>query len=324
MTDAEYANWLENALDLEAREGSRALLAYVREARRNDADPRLRLREGITLAKLEEWGEAIAVLEAVPPGTPFAHLGVAWQARAMLAVGRPNEALAFAQRAALGVPPLAETKTLHGEILFQLGRRDDALRVLRDAVREFPTDPAPKEVLSSYLRTVGQVGEAEALARGVTTEHPHRATGFGRLGEALIDEGKFEEALTALSRAQELAPAHAEWNRLAAHCLVQLGQSEKALELVNRAAQANANSLEFSLNVARLHSTQAEPNVAESVIKRIVDRFPHHAELYALLATAKARGGDVDAADRTLAQGLSHPPVPAWMQDLARQRGLLS
>lgn len=324
MTDAEYADWLQNALELERREGSRALLARVRNARKSDADPRLRLREGITLGKLEQWSEAISVLEGVPPGTPFAHLGLAWQARGLLALEQTERALDLAARAATAIPPIPEAKSLYAEILFRAGRHDDAIRVLREAAREFPKEPEPREILSSFLRTLGQLGEAESVARSVVAEQPERAIAHGRLGEALIDQGKFEEALIELTLAQQLAPAHAEWNRLAAHCLVQLGRPEKALELVRGAAAANPGSLDFSLNVARLHSTQADPAAAESIIKSIVERYPNHAELYALLATAKARGGDLDAADRTLQEGLAHPPVPAWMQDLARQRGLLS
>lgn len=324
MTDGEYADWLQRALALEGREGAGAMLSLVREARRDDADPRLRLREGITLAKLEQWRAAIDVLEGVPPGTPFAHLGLSWRARALLALGQLSDALESAERAALAVPALFGAKTLYGELLFRVGRHDDAIRVLRETVAAFPKEAEPKEILSLHLRWIGQLAEAEALARSVTVEHPDRDIGYGRFGEALIDQGKFDEALTALALAQERAPAHAEWSRLAAHCLVQLGRSEQALKLVNDAALAQPGSLDFSLNVARLHSTQADPPVAEAVITRVVKQYPRVAELYALLATAKARSGDLDAADRTLKEGLSYPPVPPWMENLARERGLLT
>jgi tetratricopeptide (TPR) repeat protein len=120
-------------------------------------------------------------------------------ARARLAAGRPEEALAAA-RAALGADPTsAEAHRLAARALARLARHNDAVEQLRRAVRADPLTPAVHLDLGFAAVRVGDFGNART-----SWEH------FLRLAPAAPEVDRVRAALETLGRMMHLIEAHAD------------------------------------------------------------------------------------------------------------------
>jgi tetratricopeptide (TPR) repeat protein len=135
-----------------------------------------------------------------------------------LALGRPQEALA--PLAALATNPWADLNILsaYGDVLRAVGRRDDAISVLRRAARENPRSGVAAHNLASAL------GDAERFAEAVSAARDAFARGLDApetwlvLGRAFIGQGQHDEAERALREAIRRRPdyvdAHGELAQL--------------------------------------------------------------------------------------------------------------
>lgn len=135
---------------------------------------------------------------------------------------------------------LAEARNTLGAVLVNMGRFDDAIRVLRQATAEvtYPSQHLAWGNLGwAYLRKGDNAHAVEALQRAVAIQAGF-CLGFSRLAQAQFDLGQYAQALQAVERA--LDPAHEGCERQQAAWLtkarihIQLQQPDQAREAISR------------------------------------------------------------------------------------------
>ena len=124
------------------------------------------------------------------------------------ALGRSDQAIDLALRAASSAPSDSGIAIHAGELLLRTGRIDDALVLLRDAVRHPPDNASLWRLISA--------------------------------AEAQRDE--LERGLAAIERALDLAPGNAEYHVHYGHLFYRLGDFAAAADAFNRAAQLDPTS----------------------------------------------------------------------------------
>ena len=95
-----------------------------------------------------------------------------------------------------------------GEALWKLGRRNDALASLRDAVRLDPTDWQPHYRLASDLAQEDQFSDAAAEYAEALRLNPGQVKARLGLATALLNLGRESEALQQLDGVLKLDPAN--------------------------------------------------------------------------------------------------------------------
>jgi len=129
-------------------------------------------------------------------------------------------AATFFQRAAALKPDFAEAFAAAGDAYRLIGRRSDAERCYRSALKRAPALPTALNGLGLLcLQSGDAAGAAEHFHRGrkaTPAGHPLRAILLANLGLARLQLGHGMEGLALLAQAVEAAPGDAEaWRRLA-------------------------------------------------------------------------------------------------------------
>jgi tetratricopeptide (TPR) repeat protein len=167
-------------------------------------------------------------------------------------------------------------------ILIDLGRLDEACRVLEQARRQPVTDGAALENLAAHL----------ARRLGVPPAHPLT------FALALREVGKYPEALNQLAAYLSGHPLDAEALAHRAHLLLLARQPAAAAEAVEQALTHNPDLTVVQRNLARVRLAQGRPVDALTAARQAHRIAPDDAENRLILATAL---GANQAADSALA-----------------------
>ncbi len=154
-------------------------LLQLAAARTRDGE---RLPEIVSrLAALEDWERLIAVLDASDQGRLAAANADYWRGRALLELGRPEEAIPDLSRAAAA--GLGDASYRLFLALRAAGRGEEAGRSLLAAVAAAPDHAAAEAAAADLLRVSGKAGEGEdrrCRAESLTPAFPVRAV-FGEI-----------------------------------------------------------------------------------------------------------------------------------------------
>lgn len=182
---------------------------------------------------------------------------------------------------------------LHGSVLFDFGRHEAGLCLMRQAVTTLPSI-ANRLVLASRLAVAGREEEALLHYAHVPAEVPHHVGALVGSGHAQAELDQLDDAQASFRRAISLCPHHAEAHFLLGCVLVDEG----------RFAQA-ARHLKASL---KLH--YARPADAWAMLAKALQGQGQTARA----AVAAAKALDIDRrstpAREVLLQALSHAAAP--------------
>lgn len=122
--------------------------------------------------------------------------------------GRYEEALPYAQQAAILMPEIPEVRRTCGLILAQLGRNAEALHELETAARLDSTMLGLYYHLGLVLSELGYMDRAEQSYRKALELEPENPDACNNLGIMLAQRGELEEAMDLFERAVEANPNH--------------------------------------------------------------------------------------------------------------------
>lgn len=156
-------------------------------------------------------------------------------------------------------------------------RAEEAARCLEDRQ---PGEPQATLIRGHVLHQQHRFAEAETLARGLVRDRGN-ALDFGLLGDALMEQGRIDDAVTAYQRMADLKPHFQSYTR-AAHVRWLKGDLEGATELMERAVTAasprDAESLAWAETRLAQYALQAKRfSEAESLIDRANARVADYA-----------------------------------------------
>jgi len=137
------------------------------------------------------------------------------QAVRLLQKGATREALSIARSVATNASDSAEVQHLLALCHKATGARDEAETAFRRALVLAPADPAILGNYANLLKQLGRIGEALRLYRGAVEADPAFVQGWINLGLAALEVAQTGDAVRALERAITLAPSSASaWHAL--------------------------------------------------------------------------------------------------------------
>ncbi len=93
-----------------------------------------------------------------------------------------------------------------GAVYYATGRKEDSLKLMREAIRLDPSDASASSNLAIMLNAVGRPNEAETICRNAVSLEPKFAEAHSNLGMILSGLGRVEEALASYREAIKLKP----------------------------------------------------------------------------------------------------------------------
>ena len=227
---------------------------------------------GTAALRAGRYGEAeqafVRVTELQPDNaSAHAYLGIAY-----LLTGATDKAIDSLRRSIAAAPSPTAWSNL-GSALSESGREQEALDAYREAVTLRPGDPAFHWNLGDSLARLNRKGEARSeytecvnLSRDALTVD-NSVANHGSLAVCLAKLGQFDEALSHVTAALELAPNAYEPYRRQAAVLALAGRPQEALVAL-RAAHARGLSPAIIVRDDDLKSLRATKDYQDLVTRR--------------------------------------------------------
>ena len=189
-------------------------------------------------------------------------------------------------------------------LLVELGRVDDAIRVVQTAARRWDQNPVLLARLGDLLLHSERPQDAVKVFHKATDLDPDSAFAHAQLAIALAQLGKINEALRETGSAAERDPAWSEPHRIKALLLVGAERWPEAVAAAQELLARDPESVEAMriLAVERLNMGSMDEGV--SLLKRAHKVNPDDPEISFLLAQALA-----DSKPRKALDILSRPPA---------------
>lgn len=294
--------------------------------------------------KAKRWARAITWYDRALETFPDYHLCLFRKGYCAERLHRPREAVAALEAAVAAFeasPPRQRERSagIHAQVLFHLSRNlreigdtGRALEMLR-ACADLETGPQAvvkrEHLLASEAATMladGQAERAIELLEEARVEDPGSPVILERLGIALAQAGRPEEAEAVLQRACGLPKG--------AVALLSLGRLKLARHDLAGAAASFAAALErhpqgevqIRLELATLHERLGRPATARDILLRLANgRVPDHSRLAVAvqmrLAELLSANGHHGEAARRAAEATRHDPGDIAVADRARELG---
>ena len=227
---------------------SRALpLSLVQVARHADsANPQLRLVLALMLERSGRSDDAVAVLRAMPEGSPFVGDARDAEIRSLLADQRHEEALARARAFLAAGREKAEDWVRLGDVLDAMGRHAEAAEAYGRAVAAVQNGGAGPEPWTLHLLRGAALEQGDSwpeaksaleLARTLAPDNP---IVLNYLGYARLERGEqLDEAEALIARASKLAPDDASITDSLGWAQFKRGRVDQAIDTLGRAAAAD-------------------------------------------------------------------------------------
>jgi Flp pilus assembly protein TadD len=203
---------------------------------------------------------------------------------------------------------MADAHNILGVTLSALGRVEEAVASLRNAISLAPGIASYHANLGEVLRKYGFADEAETALRSAIRLDPANAQALNNLGIIHFEKKQFSEAAEHYRAALAARPNMAE-------ALNNLGNALRMLSDANGAMRAYQDALvhretypEAYNNLGTLLQQEQRPEEAERALKKAIAQNPRYAEAHNNLAQLYlAQGKDVEAL-RVLADALKFAP----------------
>jgi tetratricopeptide (TPR) repeat protein len=215
-------------------DAARALDLIGRAVALQPANPGYRYNRALILKETGRLEDAAADFREVARLQPAD--ADAWSdlGEALLALGRPNEALAAWDRA-LALRPTPDLHANRGVALRQLGRLGEALAAQDRALALNPADAEAWSNRGNVLKDLGRLDEALASFDRALGVRPAMAPALVNRANVLRDLARLPEALAGYDRAVALDPAYPEAHHHRAVLLMDLQRPAEAVAGFDRA-----------------------------------------------------------------------------------------
>lgn len=121
---------------------------------------------------------------------------------------QPEQALAYADAAVARADNLYQTHLARARALVYLGRHEEAVESLQNAVRLNSRSPEPFAMLADQLVRLGRFDEAEQYYRDALSVAPDFFPSYLGLARIYLAQGRRDDATAAVRQAADLAPGH--------------------------------------------------------------------------------------------------------------------
>jgi choline-sulfatase len=192
---------------------------------------------GQALLETRRFAEAVPHLEKARDLSPKAGPTWARLAEALVGAGREEEALGAADKGLLVSPRNTNLIRLRAALLTRAGRAGEAAAFLEKSMRDNPSEGVLAAELSSVRRNAGDLAAADTLSARAIQLSPRSADAWISRGLALGALARSSEAAAAFAKAREFGPRLADGWFYGAAVLIQQGDRESAIRLLDKAEE---------------------------------------------------------------------------------------
>ena len=212
-----------------------------------------------------------------------------------------RENLTAALTAAPDDPLVTTTDALFNLVYFN--RADDAFATLQTTVQQHPDYADAWSLLGGIHQMRGEFADAETSYEKVVQLNSYRFSDRLNLITVRIDQGKTEEARSALDRLLSSNPNHPGVNYLQGRMLVEAGDNEEALIALGRVLSVDPGHIGSLYLAAAANMSQGNFATAESQLDRLLGTQRDHVPAHLMLANLQLRMGNPAEAEQA-ARGL--------------------
>jgi tetratricopeptide (TPR) repeat protein len=171
------------------------------------------------------------------------------------------------------------------------------------------------------LQAAGKLDEAVAAYTAILAKHPDVPEVYQNLGSVYLQKKDYPAAETAFQKGLELRPDSTEIATLLARAYAESGQSDKAIEIMEKSAGANPADAkaQFNRGIFLLNANKNEEAIA--AFEAALKADPNMTEAYYRLGALMVGQGKIPEAIQNLEKYLSLNPTDA--QNIATAQGLL-
>lgn len=242
-----------------------------------ELDPGNRVAK-VRLAQLHhingDTNRALAMLAAVTEAEP--DFAVAWETRARIAIETKDWQSAEAALARLasieGQARLA--RYLHGEVLANTGKAEEAAKVFTEVIDADPNDPIAERAVIALvpaMKKLGRTDEATKYLDGLDLTNPAALT---VLAEAHASRGRLDRAAATVDKAIAQSPARPEPYVLRARLYITENQRIPAVDILQRGIAAAPADLHMPMMLADLYSQMDRVSDAIALYENVLQRNP--------------------------------------------------
>lgn len=209
---------------------------------------------------------------------------------------------------------------MRAQTLWQMGRPEEAIKLLGPAIASSPDDYVLHDVAATAYGKLQRYEEAIVSARRVVELNPHAGRSHRRLADLLGKANRPREAREPALTAVRLEPDNSSAHATASETLRRCGDLRQATELAQRAIQLNPDR-HLPL-IGRLLVSSGRWQEAEAQFNRALSVYPDGWDTYFYLALSLVPQGRLSEAKVLLERFLgAHPDdnvVPLLWEHLAQ------
>jgi tetratricopeptide (TPR) repeat protein len=191
--------------------------------------------------------------------------------------------------------------------------------VLDEALELDPKQLFATSGLGSLALARHEFAEALELGERAKELSPTTARNYGVIGDALIELGRYEEAIEAFDRMVALKPNLAAYSRVS-YARELLGDREGAIEAMELALDAARGSREprawTEVELGKLHFAAGRLDEAERYYRAALESFPSFVPALGALALVEAAQGRYDEAIQLTTRAVERNPLPQLVVQL--------
>ena len=263
------------------------------------------LQRAMEHARQGRLAEARQLCEGVLATEPANSGALSCLGEVLLAMRRPEEALACFERLVQAQPNSVEALCNRGIALLVLGRHEPALASLDRAMAAAPADAAVLFHRGICLMALQRWQEAVDSLDRVLAGMPQHAPTLAKRGDALAAMRRFEEALASYTRALSAAPGDVGLLNNRARVLMELSRPQEALAVYEQVLQTRPGDADAWYNAGNGLAGSSRFEEALGKYDRALAIAPAHVLAHSNRGNALRRLGRLDEAlasyDRALA-----------------------
>ncbi len=223
--------------------------------------------------------------------------------------GELEEAVKQADAVLEADPSRVQGRLLKGRALQQLGRPDEALETLEQAVVEAPEDTSALILLANLHTLQGHKDQAEATFRKLVEVSPTYSS-YDTLAGFLASLGRHEEAEQAHRTGIERAEGEDQPKSYLALAsfLIRQGRTAEAEQVLEQGIETLEDDLDVVYALARRYQLRGATADADAVIQKAAAERPSDPMPLVVLSRYRAEAGDLDGAVEASNRALAAAP----------------
>ena len=189
-------------------------------------------------------------------------------------------------------PRNSDALHLLGVLLGQVGRYDEAVAQIEQALVLVPESALYQSSLAQVHTRAGRLAQAAAILERVVAREPRSSQAFSDLGAVLQESGELERAVEAYRRAIAIDAGVAVVHFNLGTALKQQNRTAEALACVERAVAMDGSRAHFRMTLAGYYLEAGDPRAALESCLACLELEPRNLMALTFKAIALARLGD--------------------------------